>query len=172
VKGDLRRLEYDHIERVLELAARPKGDGRLRLPGLDVRRSFDWIRVARAGCQSELAHTRLDIPGVFPLADGACLHLEIARRSLPSKKGATLKAAELSLRRLPQVLELRGWKPGDHYRPQGQDRDLKIKEMFQVERVPSWLRASWPIVSSGDTILWARTFGGAAEFAANREPDH
>ena len=170
VKGDLRRLEYDHVERVLELAGRPEGAGGLRLPGLDIRRSFGWIRVAAAGSQPELAAARLGIPGVFALADGACLHLEVASQSSPSKKGATLKAAELSLRRIPPILELRGWKPGDHYRPQGQDRDLKIKEMFQVARVPSWLRASWPIVSSGDTILWARTFGAAAEFAANREP--
>ena len=170
VKGDLRRLEYDHVQTVLDLARQAEGDGRLRLPGLDVRRSFDWIRVARAGCQPELAATRLGIPGVFALADGACLHLEITPHAFASKKGATLKAAELSLRRLPPVLELRGWKPGDHYRPQGQDRDQKIKEMFQVERVPSWLRTSWPIVSSGDTILWSRTFGAAAEFAANCEP--
>ena len=98
------------------------------------------------------------------------LHLEIAPQSLFSKKGVTLKAAELSLRRLPRVLELRGWRPGDHYRPEGQSRDQKIKEMFHVERVPSWLRESWPIVSSGDTILWARKFGAAAEFAASREP--
>jgi tRNA(Ile)-lysidine synthase len=169
VKGDLRRLEYDHIERVLELAAQPVGNGCLRLPGLDVRRSFGWIRLAASGCQTELAATRLDIPGVFALADGACLHLEITPRAFASKNGATLKAAELSLRRLPPVLELRGWKAGDHYRPQGQDRDQKIKEMFQVKRVPSWQRASWPIVSSGDKILWSRMFGAAAEFAASRE---
>ena len=49
-------------------------------------------------------------------------------------------------------------------------KDQKIKDMFQAERVPSWLRPSWPIVTSGDTILWARTFGAAAEFAASPEP--
>ena len=169
VKGDLRRLEFAHVEGVLELAAQAEGDGRLRLPGLDVRRSFDWIRIAAAAPRLDLPSTPLAVPGIYAVPGGACLHLEVAPQSSPSKKGATLKAAELSLRRLPQVLELRGWKPGDHYRPQGQDRDQKIKEMFQLERVPSWLRASWPIVSSGDTILWARTFGAAAEFAANRE---
>lgn len=170
VKGDLRRLEYDHIERVLELAAQAEGDGRLRLPGLDVRRSFDWIRVAAAAPRVDFSSIRLAIPGTYAVSPETCLHLEIAPQSSPSKKGATLKAAELSLRRLPPVLELRGWRPGDHYRPEGQRRDQKIKEMFHVERVPSWLRASWPIVSSGDTILWARTFGAAAEFAASREP--
>jgi tRNA(Ile)-lysidine synthase len=168
-KGDLRRVEFSHVERVLDMAAQPDGDGCLNLPGLDVRRSFDWIRVAAAGCQLDLAARRLTIPGVYPLNDGPCLHVEIAPRSFAAIKDATLKAAELSLRRLPPLLELRGWKPGDHYRPQGQRRDLKIKEMFQVERVPSWLRSSWPIVSSGDTILWSRTFGAAAEFAVDRE---
>jgi tRNA(Ile)-lysidine synthase len=170
VKGNLRRLEYDHVERVLDLAAQSDGDGRLRLPGLDVRRSFDWIRVAAVAPRVDFSPVRLAIPGAYAVSPETCLHLEIAPRTSPSKKGATLKAAELSLRRLPQVLELRGWRPGDHYRPEGQRRDQKIKEMFHVERVPSWLRASWPIVSSGDTILWARTFGAAAEFAASREP--
>jgi len=169
VKGDLRCVEFDHIERVLELAARATGDGRLRLPGLDVRRSFDWIRVAAAAPSADLSPIRLAIPGIFAVSPETCLRLEIAPRSFASKKGATLKAAELSLRRLPAVLELRGWKPGDHYRPEGQTRDQKIKEMFQLRRVPSWLRPSWPIVSSGETILWARTFGAAAEFAASRE---
>jgi tRNA(Ile)-lysidine synthase len=170
VKGDLRCLEFAHVERVLELASQAEGDGRLRLPDLDVRRSFDWIRVAGAAQRVDFSPVWLAIPGTYAMSPETCLHLEIAPQSSPSKKGATLKAAELSLRRLPEVLELRGWKPGDHYRPQGQDRDQKIKEMFQVERVPSWLRESWPIVSSGDTILWARTFGAAAEFAADREP--
>ena len=170
VKGDLRRMEFAHVEAVLELAAETRGDGRLRLPGIDVRRSFDWIRVAAGAPPVDCSSIRLAIPGSYAVSPDTCLYLEISPRSFTSKKGATLKAAELSLRRLPPVLELRGWRPGDHYRPQGQRRDQKIKEMFQVKRVPSWLRASWPIVSSGDTILWSRTFGAAAEFAANREP--
>jgi len=169
VKGDLRQLEFDHVDRVLELAAQAEGHGRLRLPDLDIRRSFGWIRIAQAGGHIDLTATRLAIPGVYPLPHGDCLHLEISPQALAAKKGATLKTAELSLRRLPPILELRGWKPGDHYRPKGQDRDLKIKEMFQLGRVPSWLRSSWPIISNGDTILWAKKFGAAAEFAASDE---
>jgi tRNA(Ile)-lysidine synthase len=169
VKGDLRGVEYPHIERVLELAGHPEGNGRLRLPGLDIRRSFDWIRLASAAPRQDFAATELAIPGVYPVPPDTALHLEVAPHPCLSPKDATLKAAELCLRRLPPVLELRGWKPGDHYRPEGQARDQKIKEMFQMERVPSWLRSSWPIVSSGDQILWSRKFGAAAEFAASRD---
>ena len=170
VRGDLRRVEYTHIERLLELARQPEGDGRLRLPGLDIRRSFDWIRLASAAPRQDFAATPLAIPGIYAVPPNTALHLELAPHPSMPPKDATLKTAELSLRRLPPVLELRGWKPGDHYRPEGQVRDQKIKEMFQMERVPSWLRSSWPIVSSGDQIVWSRTFGAAAEFAASREP--
>ena len=171
VKGDLRRLEYDHIERVLELAAQRPGVQRLPTACPDLASPpFVWLdptgglRLPNRTCGYPPGHPRSLRAGRRRLR-----HLEITPRAFASKNGATLKAAELSLRRLPPVLELRGWKAGDHYRPQGQDRDQKIKEMFQVKRVPSWQRASWPIVSSGDKILWSRMFGAAAEFAASRE---
>jgi tRNA(Ile)-lysidine synthase len=169
-KGDLRNVDYAHIERALELAAQPEGNGRLRLPGLDIRRSFDWIRLSSAAPRQDFAAIELSIPGVYAVPPHTTLHLEVAPHSSITSKDATLKAAELSLRRLPSVLELRGWKPGDRYRPEGQAHDQKIKEMFQMERVPSWLRSSWPIVSSGDKIVWSRKFGAAAEFAASRDP--
>jgi tRNA(Ile)-lysidine synthase len=179
VKGNTRRLEFGHIERILELASQTEGDGRLRLPGIEVQRSFDWIRMAapvsRIKGWPEQFAIRLMIPGVYPAGDGACVHFDVLEDGAASQpegsNDATLKAAELSLRRLPPVLELRGWKPGDHYRPVGQPRDQKIRDMFQAERVPSWLRPSWPIVSSGDTIFWTRGFGAAAEFAACPEPE-
>jgi hypothetical protein len=37
--------------------------------------------------------------------------------------------------------------------------------MFQKARVPSWRRASWPILRSRDKIVWARQFGIAGEFS-------
>ena len=73
MKGDLRRLEFAHVERVLDLAAQAEGDGRLRLPGLDIQRSFDWIRVAAAA------------PRLGSSLDAACSSGDYAirRRRLP-----------------------------------------------------------------------------------------
>ena len=48
-KGDLRGVNFRHIARVLELAAGPAGTGRTQLPGLEVRRSFDWLRFRNPG---------------------------------------------------------------------------------------------------------------------------
>ncbi len=173
-KGDLRGLEFQHIEQVLELIERPEGHGRLRLPGgFEVRRSCDWLRIAPARPPREFPPVILHLPGAYAAGDGAEVRFEVLsglsaeRRHLPND--ATLKAAELSVRRLPATLELRGWKPGDEYRPEGQIHVRKVKEMFQQARVPSWRRPYWPIVGSGPTIVWARRFGAAAEFAAGHE---
>lgn len=172
-KGDLRRLDFAHVEAVLELMARPEGNGRLRLPGgIEVWRSFDWVRAAPAGLTAAPLPRIVRIPGgipcAYPTADGTAIYLEKAARRQPPPNDATLRVAELSLDRLPATLELRGWNPGDEYCPAGQTHGRKVKEMFQQARIPSWRRHNWPIVSSGPTILWARQFGAAVEFTAGR----
>ena len=168
VRGDLRRIEYPHVEQLLELAGRASGEGRLRLPGLNVMRSFDWVRIAPAAPPEAFVPVSLVVPGTYATPGGSsALRLEVAGKTR-AEPCATLKA-ELSLRLIPAPLELRGWRPGDHYRPAGQSRDRKLKEMFQRARVPSWRRPLWPIVTGGGKIVWARGFGAAAEFAAGKK---
>jgi tRNA(Ile)-lysidine synthase len=168
VKGDLRRIEYPHVEQVLELAERSGGDGRLRLPHINVTRSFDWLRIAPAGPPETFPLVNLIVPGTYAAPGGSSkMRFEVARKTV-TEPCATLKA-ELGLRLIPTPLELRGWRPGDHYRPAGQSRDQKLKEMFHRARVPSWQRPLWPIVTGGGMILWARGFGAAAEFMADRK---
>jgi tRNA(Ile)-lysidine synthase len=179
-KGDLRRLEFEHVERILELAgvhARDNaGDGRLHIPGLDVRRSFDWIRLAAPRIPTAIEPVALKIPGAYPSPDGKSLvqlemvglgmpRVEIAGQD-PNQACATLRAAVLDLNRIPGDLQLRGWKPGDRYRPQGHARIRRVKELFAEARIPSWHRSDWPMVTCGGNILWARQFGAAAEYVA------
>jgi len=168
VKGDLRRIEYPHVEQVLELAERSGGDGRLRLPDVNVTRSFDWLRFAPPRPPEAFPVVNVVVPGTYAVPGGGSeLRFEVAGKTR-TEPCATLKA-ELCLRLIPAPLELRGWRPGDHYRPAGQSRDRKLKEMFERARVPSWQRPLWPIVTGGGKILWARDFGAAAEFAADRK---
>jgi tRNA(Ile)-lysidine synthase len=172
VKGDLRGFDYAHFEHVLHLMERLEGDGGLRLPGsIRVRRSFEWIRVEPANAPAaEFQSIPIRVPGTYSIPGGTVVHLEVRTGPLPEPKNATLGSAELSLDRLPAKLELRSWHAGDQYRPQGLIHRQKIKEMFQMAKIPSWRRRSWPIVGSGPEIVWARRFGAAAEYAAERKP--
>ena len=162
VKGDLRGIEFDHVERVLALASASAGDGRVDLPWLRVQRSFDWLRVSLAGREPfHYPAQWVKIPGRYDAPDA---HSLILLNPAPRRSYATLKM-DLSWRKLPPGIQLRGWQPGDAYRPLGQSRERKVKEMFQDARVPSWRRAGWPILCSGGKILWAQEFGVAQEFA-------
>lgn len=180
-KGDLRGIEFEHIERVLELASKDAGSGSVDLPGLEVQRSFDWIRLAAPGVPAAIEPVTVEIPGAYPWAPGKCLiRLDVIESGRGLDGGrepgrgagqacANLKSEVLSLSRISGTVQLRGWKPGDRYCPRGQTRVRKLKDLFSAARVPSWQRRSWPMLMNGDKILWSREFGVAADDAAEGE---
>src|SRR5436190_1114455 len=61
------------------------------------------------------------------------------------------------------------WRPGDRYQPIAAGGVQKIKQLFQEARIPLWERRNWPILLDGDSIVWVRRFGPAAQFAAGPE---
>jgi tRNA(Ile)-lysidine synthase len=161
VKGNLRAVQFSHIENVLEL---PKAGGQAELPGIRAIRSFDWIRLEVPG-GPQPAGGQVTVPGRCPAPDGnSMICLDVIRRAPGAAACATLKS-DLYFRKVPERLVLRGWRPGDRYCPQGHAGDWKLKELFQRQRVPSWRRPFWPILCWGDKILWAREFGPAAEYS-------
>ncbi len=165
-KGDLRQIDFDHVEAVFDLKRT------LHLPGVTVTRSFEWLHFAPQSVPTPLAAQEITPPGTFPSPDGLsqiCVDVAQIGETHAEPTSATLDV-EACWFQSCSPLVLRGWRPGDHYRPAGQSRDHKIQEMFQKARVPSWRRASWPILTSGDKILWSRQFGVAEEFAIPREP--
>jgi tRNA(Ile)-lysidine synthase len=167
VKGDLRQIDFDHIEAIFDIRRT------LNLPGVTVTKSFDWLKFAPPAPTPPAAPLAITPPGTYPAPDGRsqiCVDLAHIGEKTPPNACATLNV-EACWFQSSSPLVLRGWQPGDHYRPAGQSRDHKIQEMFQKARVPSWRRASWPILTSEDKILWARQFGVAEEFAQPRE-DH
>jgi len=169
IKGDMRGIDFCHVDAVLRLGASVEGSGRLQLPGLDVYRSFDWIRVAplREGSpESRLLSVSVHVPGSARLpGSGSTVGFEILGRD----SGYTGRMRHLDWERISVPLELRNWRPGDQYRPLGSAREEKIKTLFQEFRVPLWERRYWPVVTSGSSIIWSRRFGPSSDFAATQD---
>lgn len=173
-RGDLRRIEFSHVEKVLELAGhsetsrpgtRQSGAKRRPLPGLIAEKSFGWLRLQSNEVQELLRETTLTVPGSYPVpGDNTIIRLELVDGKSGPYPCATLKAAEVDASQAEAALVLRSWLPGDHFWPAGDSRDRKIHELFQAARVPSWRRRNWPMISCGDKILWVRQFGAANEF--------
>jgi len=174
VKGNHLAVQFAHVERVLDLARARDGHGRFQAPGLDICRSFDFIRIAPEGtppdshCEFSLV---LKVPGSVELpGSGTRITLQIQEKPASTPPCVTV-VNELDWHRFrgcggAPSLELRNWRPGDQYRRVGHSKPEKIKFFFQEARIPLWERGNWPIITYNETVVWARLFGAAAEFAA------
>jgi len=167
IKGDLRQVDFDHVEAILHLARSREGSGRLQIPGVDVLRSFDWIRFRALSAVPEPRggfSYRVAPPCAIEWPEGGSISFELR------ENGSSCDKLEDGLLCCPgDVLELRNWQPGDRYRPAGWNHERKIKQMFQDARIPIWLRRRWPVLAAGGKILWSRRFGPAAESVATGE---
>ena len=59
---------------------------------------------------------------------------------------------------LPGPLRVRNWRPGDRFWPAHTKSPKKIKELLQEQHVGQAERRFWPLVVSGDEIVWLRGF--------------
>jgi tRNA(Ile)-lysidine synthase len=176
VRGSLRGIGFDHVESALELARKAAGSGRCRLPGLDTCRSFDWVRFANSGGADgnfAVDSVPATVPGLLRLpGSAAAISLELIEKSKASgtseMSGCVYNGEMgcLDWRRLSGSLVLRNWKPGDRYQPTGRTAVEKIRTLFQEARIPSWERRDWPVLTDGNSIIWSRQFGPAADLAA------
>lgn len=59
-------------------------------------------------------------------------------------------------------LVVRNWHAGDRFWPAHTKSPRKIKELLQERHIPQPERKQWPVVVSGDEIVWVRGFPGRA----------
>jgi tRNA(Ile)-lysidine synthase len=170
VKGDLRSIDMEHIERILELTGNREGSARLQAPGVDVFRSFDWVRLAPPGTGSRDYDLAAPVPGKVELPGGrSSFSLELEPSAGRAGSAYNKDGTELDWDRISGGLRIRNWRPGDRYRPVGHASETKIKFLFQEARIPLWERRGWPVMTCGDAVVWSRKFGPAAECAVSGE---
>jgi len=178
-KGDLRGIDFGHIRAVMDLAQSVLGHGRMQAPGLDIFRSFEWLRFGQPGrapfgpglksCNYRLT---LAVPGTVRVpGTNLAISLELIDKSGSSVSPNWVYNSQegcLNWQRLSGSLELRNWRPGDQYQPAGYSGQEKIKTLFQQARIPLWERRHWPVLTDGPSIVWARRFGPAAGLVAEQ----
>lgn len=172
-KGDSLGVEFAHVNAVLDLAATNEGHGRLQTPGLDIIRSFEWLRFAKlapGGAGRGDYEFPVPIPGFLRVpGEDFAISLEVIEKSEVSgvydcvyNKGMVWVDTD----RLCGSLTLRNWRPGDQYQRSGGSGEEKIKTLFQEFRIPLWERRRWPVLHDQRSIVWARRFGPSTHVAA------
>ena len=166
IKGSLRGIDFRHVEAIRRLAESGEGSGRIQLPGLDIYRSFDWLRLAPPGFDARLERdfeAPLSVPGTTRLPD-RLLTIEMELVNPTTVYNGEMDVVDRE--RAGDALTVRNWRPGDSYTPSRKSGPVKIKTLFQENRIPLWQRRHWPVIARGSEIVWARQFGIATQFAA------
>jgi tRNA(Ile)-lysidine synthase len=172
VKGDRLGIEFAHVNAVLELAATDEGHGRLQAAGLDIIRSFQWLRFAklvRGGRDDYELAAPFPEPFRVPGAEFA-ISLEVVENAKVSGMYDCVynkRMVSVDADRLCGPLTLRNWRPGDQYQPCGGSGEKKIKTLFQEFRIPLWERRHWPVLRDQRSIVWVRRFGPAMHVVAD-----
>jgi tRNA(Ile)-lysidine synthase len=194
VRGDLVSVDFGHVEALRGLASSARGGGKLDLPGLEARRSFGRLRLAKPSGGKDTRPSPggvcLEPPGTFAVPGTACqvrLRLKGTDQTNPgradNKEGYNGKRQQaLDWERLPKPLSLRIWQPGDRYQPCGHKGQKKLKSLFQEGRIAAWDRAHWPVITAPapghrdgsesapqarEVVVWAHEFGPAEQFTAD-----
>jgi len=169
-KGDLRGIGLEHVDRALEMARAAKGHGRVQAPGIGITRSFDWIRFAPPQPPPLGWQEPVTVPGHVRAPDGGLeIQLELVElRGTEWMRGSVYNnnVGRVDGHSVSGGLVFRNWRPGDRYQPNGHSSEAKIKALFHQARIPIWERAQWPVLASGDSIVWIRRFGPAQAVAA------
>jgi tRNA(Ile)-lysidine synthase len=174
VRGNLRGIDFGHVEAIRALLSTSAGSGRIHLPGLEAYRSFDYFRLSPIHYDERLPRNfqaPLLVPGQTQIPERL---LTIDMELVTAGRVYNEQRDLLDAAKCRGPFWVRNWRPGDSLGRIGGTGVQKIKELFQEFRVPLWERRTWPVIVSGDPqdetseslIVWTRRFGAARQFAA------
>lgn len=173
-KGDIRRVDFRHVEQVLELARVGRVEATLDLPGgIKARRTYTDLVIELeppgsagpgAGPGEPAAPGEvytLQVPGLTALpAWGLTMQAELLpghqAGDMPSAQDPRSPVAHLDFHRLSLPLKVRARRPGDRFQPLGLRGSKKLKDFFIDLKVPRRERDHIPLVVSGEDedIVW------------------
>jgi tRNA(Ile)-lysidine synthase len=165
------KLEFRHVEEILDLDQR--GPRSAMLPEgwlLSVTKNgLQFDPPSRTTTTNSDYEYKLTVPGMIHVPEAAAC-FEAARvpgSAVPSYNPDHMLDPVL----LQQELTVRNWRPGDRYWPAHSKAPKKIKELLQELQVTGTERRLWPVVVSGQEIVWVRGFPSPARLLP-REGDH
>jgi tRNA(Ile)-lysidine synthase len=160
--GNLRGVDLDHVEAILDLISGGPPQGRAAIPrGKETVRNYDRIslqkksRARRAACYSYA----LELGGEIVVPE-AGVKIEATRgSSFSAPRAEDSLAAVFDLKSLPESLTVRNFRAGDRFQPLGMRGHKKVKDLFIEKKVPLQTRATLPLLVAGEEILWIPGYG-------------
>jgi tRNA(Ile)-lysidine synthase len=182
VKPRTGQLSASHVHAVLRLAADQNSGKCLQLPGgVEVRRdraalSFlpaPTLHLTRQAHDSSHSNYSYPVDLRAGAADVPVVELSTVLRFrvidwVDEGRETKDTGAFLDRNKLRFPLVVRNWLPGDVLRPVGHQKAHKLARLLNELGISRWDKASWPVLSYGEQVVWARGLPVAAEFAAGK----
>jgi tRNA(Ile)-lysidine synthase len=160
-------LEFKHVEEILRFAGEEDGTGKqLALPR-------GWKLIHEGGTLDfQPPHQQVEsepkdyeyplpVPGETRVSDTGIV---VQALRVPVSDAAGYNPDHLfDPASLDKRLVVRNWHAGDRFWPAHTKSPRKLKELLQERHVPQPERKLWPVVVSGDEIIWVRGFPGRAQ---------
>ena len=157
-------LEFRHVDELLRFAAEESDPGkRLSLPlGWTVLREPAALTFLTPDLRTQ---DRIPSDYEYPLA--------LPGRAIVPEAGVVIEALQVNPQgrqanhdskhlwdasQLVGKLVVRNWRPGDRFWPAHTKSPKKIKELLQEHHISGSARKTWPVVVSGDEVVWLRGF--------------
>ena len=74
----------------------------------------------------------------------------------------------LDVSKLTEPLRVRNWRAGDRFWPAYGKGPRKMKELLQRRHLVAGERKLWPVVTCGESVIWAHRFAVSEEFKATK----
>ena len=180
-------LEFKHVEEILRFAAEAGSDGKkLSLPrgwtvlvepealvflAPDPLRQEKVSRDLAQDFSQNVAHDyeyALTVPGRARVPEIGTVIEALRVEALTAKAADAAYNPEhlLDGELLCGTLRVRNWRAGDRFWPAHTKAPKKMKELLQQLHVGQPERGLWPVIVSGDEIVWARGFAVPAKVRA------
>ncbi len=152
------RLEFAHVEETLAVASGAEKSANLPV-GWRAERTNNGLSFQPADGNRQASPDyayELPVPGKIAVPEaGVWFEATLIRSSAKAEynRGNSLDPAMLSGK-----LQVRNWRAGDRFLPAHSKSPKKVKELLQERHVTGKERPLWPVVVSGDRIVWLRGF--------------
>jgi tRNA(Ile)-lysidine synthase len=164
------RLEFHHVEQLFTLF----GTGSSSSAQIELPHAWEAVCSGselcfRRRCQTQQEQREYDLSLAVPgeveaagrkLRAAIATGHDLAHASQDARATKVLLATALA----HSELRVRNWHAGDRYWPAHTRQPKKVKELLQARHIPREQKPFWPVVMSGDDIVWLPGFAAPEQF--------
>lgn len=157
-------IEFHHVEKILAL---DHENAETALPAgwtAALHKGAIHIGPHRDGTDRPYEY-QLRIPGRITVPEASVV---IETRVVAA--GESISEALLDRTLAGTNLTVRSWQPGDRFWPSYSKSPQKVKDLLQTRHITGEEKKRWPVIASGDEIVWVRDLGVRKDFQAKNGP--